>query len=256
MEVRCGLAFGERLRDNDVDGAAVFGVDATERVEFGGLLHHAKHQLIVNHEHVRIGHEEFEAGDAELHHLFHLAKCLFSVFAVEVGDGHVQREVDTGFVFGFLQPGFERVLERAGLVLQREVDDGRCATNGCGLRSGCVVIGRSRAAEGHVEVRVNVNATGHYEEIGRVDDVVIRFRDVGGDLRDLLAFDEDVGALRACGVDDGSVLDQRSHSFSTSSQRLRRLGSGASALRLEARCLRQRARPNSEVQGHCRRAPW
>ena len=195
MEVRRGFAFREHLRDDNIDGAAVLGMDAAECVELGGLLHHAEHELIVNHEHVRVGHEELETGDAELHHLLHLAECLFSVLAVEVGDSHVEGKIDTSFVVGFLEPGFERVLQCAGLVLQREVDDGGCAADGRSLRAGGVVICRRCAAEGHVEVCVHVDSARHDEEIRRVDNLVIGFRDARGDLRDLLAFDEDVGAL-------------------------------------------------------------
>ena len=40
---------------------------------------------------------------------------------------------------------------------------------------------------------------------------------VRGDLRDLLAFDEDVGVLLAGCVDDGAVLDQGSHAASLTS---------------------------------------
>src|SRR6185437_7028818 len=79
--------------------------------------------------------------------------------------------------------------------------------------------GTQAAAEGHVEVRVDVDAARHDEEIRCIDNLVTVVRNIRGDLRNLLALDKHVSALRACCVDDSSVLDQRSHfSYVTSSR--------------------------------------
>ncbi len=74
VEVRRGLAFGDHLGDDDVDGRAVFGVDAAEGVERGGPLHYAEHEAVVDHQDVRVGHEELEGGDALGDHLVHFAE--------------------------------------------------------------------------------------------------------------------------------------------------------------------------------------
>ena len=87
-------------------------MDAAERVQQSGLMHDLEHQPVVDHEHVGIGHEEFERRDALLHHRFHLRQSLRSVAGPEVGDGHVQTVVDAGFAGALGQPGFERLAHR------------------------------------------------------------------------------------------------------------------------------------------------
>ena len=68
---KCGLgvAGGEGLGYDDVDGSAVFGVDEDEGAEGGGLLHDLEHEAVVDHEDVGVGHEELEGGDAAGDHL-------------------------------------------------------------------------------------------------------------------------------------------------------------------------------------------
>ena len=58
---------------------------------------------------------------------------------------------------------------------------------------------------------MDVDAAGHEEQVGGVDYGVVCGSDMGRDLGDGFAFDEDVGVLRGVGVDDGGVLDECAH---------------------------------------------
>jgi len=62
-------------------------------------------------------------------------------------------------------------------------------------------------------VRVDVDAAGHDEKVGGVDEGVARGVDAGRDFGDALAFDEDVELAGAFGGDDGAVFDQGSHGY-------------------------------------------
>ena len=190
---------------------AIFGVDEHEGVERGGALHDLEHEAILNHEDVGVGHEELEGGDALGCHVLHLGEGF--VVLAEVGDGHVERVVDAGFAGGFGVPGGFGLGQGVAAGLQGEVDDGGGAAHGGGAGAGEVVVGGGGAAEGHVEMGVDVDAAGEHEEVGGVDQGVACGMDAGGYLGDLFAFDEDVGALLAGGVDDGAVLDECAHRF-------------------------------------------
>jgi len=126
---------------------------------------------------------------------------------VEVGDGHVEGEVDAGFVVGFGEPGGEGFGHGVALGLEGEVDDGGGASDGRGLCAGGVVVSGCGTAEGHVEVGVDVDATGEDEEVGGVDEGVVGGVDVGGDAGDLFVLDEDVEFGRGFGGDNGAVFD-------------------------------------------------
>ena len=53
--------------------------------------------------------------------------------------------------------------------LQGEVDDGRGSADGCGDGAGAVIVGRNGAAEGHIEMGVNIDAAGHHQQTGGID---------------------------------------------------------------------------------------
>ena len=92
----------------------------------------------------------------------------------QLAHDHVERVVDDRLALGALPPGVERGIEPLAEVLDGEVDErGRAAVGG-GDGAGLEVVGRRRAAERHVEVRVHVDAARHHEHAGRVDDGVGR----------------------------------------------------------------------------------
>ncbi len=161
------FSFGESLLDDDVDGAAVFGVHADQAGVFGGLAHGFEDRGVVEHEDAGVGHEKFEAGDAFADEVGHF----FELRAAEVGDDAVEGVVDGGFVVSFGHPGVEGVAESLAFVLDGEIDERRGAAEGCGDRAGLEIVGAGGAAEGHVEVGVDVDAAGEEEEVGGVDGV-------------------------------------------------------------------------------------
>jgi hypothetical protein len=130
---------------------------------------------------------------------------------VEVGDGHVEGVVDAGFAGGFGAPDLKRFGEGMAAGLEGEVDDRGGASDGGGAGAGEVVVRGGGAAEGHVEVGVDVDASGENEEVPSVYDLVAFGGDVRGDLGDDLALNENVSAFFAVRVDDDSLLDKCAH---------------------------------------------
>ena len=98
-------------------------------------------------------------------HAVHVDRDLVAQLAHD----HVERVVDDGLALGPLHPAVERGIEALAEVLDREVDERRGAAVGGGDRAGLEVVGGRRAAERHVEVRVDVDAAGHDELARGVD---------------------------------------------------------------------------------------
>ena len=90
----------------------------------------------------------------------------------QIGDDHVQAVVDAGVAFGLLPPGVERVAHLRAARLDGEIDDGGGAAERRRARAGFEIVGGGGAAERHVEMRVDVDAAGHHEHAGGVDDLV------------------------------------------------------------------------------------
>ena len=75
-----------------------------------------------------------------------------------------------------------------------EVDERGGAAEGRGDRAGLEIVGAGGAAEGHVEVSVDVDAAGEEEEVGGVDGVGGVFGlQIRGDGGDFAVGDADVG---------------------------------------------------------------
>src|SRR6266566_4498716 len=58
--LRRAFSLGERLLNDHVDGAAVFGMHADEAAVFGGLAHGLEDRRVIEHEDARVGHEELK----------------------------------------------------------------------------------------------------------------------------------------------------------------------------------------------------
>ena len=211
MEVRRSLALGDHLRDHDINGAAVLCMNQAQPVELSRLLHHAEHQLVIDHQHIRIGHEELEAGDAELHHLFHLRQRLRAAFAVQVRHRHVQGEIHAGLLVRLLQPDIERLFQRAPLVLQGKVDHRRGSAHSRSLRSGRVIVRRGCSTERHIQMRMNVNSTRHHQQARRVHNLMPFRIDAVAYTRNHLAGDQHILLLRSRRAHHRPVLNQNSH---------------------------------------------
>ncbi len=105
-------------------------------------------------------------------------------------------------------------MKRLTFVLDRKVHNRRRAAERRGDRPRFEVVGRRRAAERHVEVRVHVNAARQDVLAGGVDDLVRVDVERRADERDLLVLDEHVAFVEIGGGDDSSAPNQCSHAKS------------------------------------------
>ena len=129
----------------------------------------------------------------------------------QVRDDHVEAVVDRGLALGLLHPGLPGLAQRLALVLDREVDDRRRAAVRRGDRARLEVVGRRRAAERHVEVRVDVDAA-RAGRTCRSRRSCGRPRRVERSSRSAAIFSssiEDVAPVEVGRGDDRAVLDQR-----------------------------------------------
>src|SRR2546426_2822446 len=212
--LRRAFSLGERLLNDHVDGAAVFGMHADEAAVFGGLAHGLEDRRVIEHEDARVGHEELEAGNAFADELAHL----FELRGAEIGDDAVESVVGDGFVVGFLHPSVEGLAEGLAFVLDGEVDERGSAAKGGGDGAGLEIVGAGGAAEGHVEVGVDVDAAGNDEHAGGVEDARGVFGGKpGGDGRDFVAVDAHIGEGSVGGGYDGAVTDYgvKAHFYSS-----------------------------------------
>ena len=130
---------------------------ADEPAVLAGAAKRPENRLVVDHEHAGIGHEQFETGDALVaHHAIHLAQSS----VLELGHDHVEAVIDHGITFGSTSPVIERMPHRLASILDCKINDAGRAAERSGDGAGLEVVGRGRAAERHVQVRVNVDPPG------------------------------------------------------------------------------------------------
>ena len=161
-----GLAAGQRLCDEHVDGDAVLGVHHDHRAALAGVLHRPQDLAVVAVEHAGVGHEQLEAGDAlvvdeVLHRLQRLV--------VDAADDLVEAVVDGAVPVGLAVPVGEAVDHVLAGALHGDVDDGGDATPRGGDRAGLERVGRGGAAERQLHVGVHVDATRDHVLAGGVD---------------------------------------------------------------------------------------
>ncbi len=94
---------------------------------------------------------------------------------------------------------------------QAEVDDHRGAAGKRGGGAGIEIVGGEGAHEGHLHVRVRIDAAGHHVAAGGVDDMVGVVVEIGADGDDLVVLDEDVGLGGEIGGDDRAAFDEFGH---------------------------------------------
>ena len=208
--LRIGLAAGERLAHQHVDGDAVLGVHHHQRARFRGVLHGPQDLAVVGVEHPGVRHEHLEAGDAlvvdEVGH--RLQRGL-----VHLTDDLVERVVDVALARGFLVAGSERLVHVEADGLRCEVDDRGDPAPRRSARAGVEVVGGDRAAERQRHVDMGVDATGDDVLAGGVDDGVADDAQGAGltrreDRRDRLAVDQHVGLAATDRGDDRAAGDQ------------------------------------------------
>ncbi len=214
MPLRRRMALGERSPHEHIDDVAVLGVHADRPAVLPGLEEGAEDGAVVEHQDAAVRHEELERRHALLDEDVHL--LLDGVG--EVRDDHVEAVVDCGLAFRLFHPGVARLAQRLALVLDREVHDGRRAAVRGGDRAALEVVGRRRAAERHVEMRVRVDAARDHELARGVEDAGVESgRGAGGEDRgDRRALDEHVAPVVVDGGDDAPALDEKTAHNATS----------------------------------------
>ena len=174
---------------------------------FTCLPERAIERAVVDVEHAGIGHEQLVGGDTLVSELAHLGQAL----VWHVGDDHVERVIDGGLAVGLGVPRVEALDGALALGLNREVDDARGAAPRCRPGAGLEVIGRDGAPEGHIEVRMGVDAAGNDQAVFGVEDGVGVHVEVFSDEGDFFIFDVDVGEIVVGGGDDVAVFDEYAH---------------------------------------------
>ena len=205
------LSLRKRPGHDHVDHAPVLRVHADERAVLRRLGKGLEDRGIIHHEDVRVGHEKLEAGNPFTHQVIHVLEAGFP----EVRDDHVEAVIDARPAFRLFPPGVQGLPHPRAPGLDGEIDDGRGAAERRGPCPGLEVIRGGGAAEGHVQVRVGVNAAGDHVEAGSLDDLV---RGLCGnpraDFLDALSVDQDVRAHGVFRGDDRPISNQRCcHTF-------------------------------------------
>ena len=122
--LRVGLAAGEGLLHQHVDGDAVLGVHHDDRAALGSRLHGFQDLPVVAVEHAGVGHEQLEAGDAlVLGEVLHVLQRL----VVDAADDLVKGVVDGAIAVGLAVPVGKAVEHVLAVTLHGHVDDRRDA---------------------------------------------------------------------------------------------------------------------------------
>ncbi len=156
--LRVGLAAGERLRHEHVDGDAVLGVHHDRRPAVARHLHRPQDRPVVGVEDARVGHEQLEAGHALV--LGEVPDRLQRLL-VDPADDLVEGVVDGAVAVGLVVPLGEAVEHVLAGALHGHVDDRRDAAPGSGGRAGLERVGCVGATERELHVGVHVDAAGH-----------------------------------------------------------------------------------------------
>ena len=154
--LRRGFSLGQGALHQHVDRAAVFRVHADHAAMLGGLQHRAENRGVVQHEHTRIGHEQFERRNAFAHQRAHF----FQLRLAKFGNNAMERIVGHGLALGLFHPGVKRMAQGLALVLNGKINQcGRAAK--CGrARARLEIVGAGGAAKRHIEMRVHVDPPG------------------------------------------------------------------------------------------------
>ena len=219
--LRVGLATGEGLLHQHVDGDAVLGVHHDHGAAFGSGLHGTQDLTVVAVEHAGVRHEQLEAADAlVLHEVLHVLQRL----VVDTADDLVERVVDGTVALGLAMPLSQAIVHVLAVALHCHVDDGGGATPRSSVATGLEGVAGKRAAEGQLHVRVHIDATGDHVLPRSIDDLGhALFGEVTGrtNCGDRAVGNEHVLSDGARRGDDEAVLDEsRGHVIPPCVQRL------------------------------------
>ena len=194
------------LRDQRVDHARVFAVNARDTAVFFQLQQRGKQVLIADH-HGGIRHVHLERWDTGGKH----GRNFIFDALVPVVNGHVEAIVAAGPAVGLFVPEIKPVTQRLALIRAGEVDDHRCAAVDGAARAGVKVVGGRGVADVEVKMRMRVDKAGEEQLAAHVDDLCAIHCQSFADSSDLLAVHQHIRNAGACRRDDRAALEQRFH---------------------------------------------
>ena len=108
-----------------------------------------------------------------------------------------------------MHPGIESGAQGLALVLDGEVDQSGGAAESGGARASFKIVRTGGAAEGHVEMGVDIDSAREHILVFRVENARrVLARQILADGGDLAAGDGDVSGVGIGGGDDGAVYDE------------------------------------------------
>jgi hypothetical protein len=176
----------------------------------GRLAHHVEAHPVVDHQHVRIGHEQLEAG----HALVPGERAQIGERLRErIEDDHMGADVDAAALAAPV-PVLEARKRALPVALVREVDHRCGAAERRGLGAGAESVDRARTAELPVQMGVHVDRPRHHHEAARIVDFDAALgRQILPQHPHLAVLDPDVADVVVDRRDDPAALDQGRHVF-------------------------------------------
>ena len=202
-----GIALGHQLALEFGDDIAVFGMDQSGAAQFAKAAERREHLVIIHHQGALVGHEMLEGGNTLVDHQRHVVEHLLP----PPGHRHMVGIV-TGRPAGFVVPHLHGIQQALPLPRQHKVHNHRGAARQGRPGAGFKVIRRIGAHEGHFQMGMRVNATGHDVTAGGIQRGVAP--QVRADLHDLVAIHQHIGGIGQVMGNDGAVADGDSHAGS------------------------------------------
>ena len=199
-----GVALGQQPGGQFGHHVAVLGMDQGHAAQIAHPAEAAEQLVVVHHQRALVGHEMLEAGDAAIHHRLHLVPNLLA----PPGHGHVEAVIAMRPP-RLVVPHPQRIQQPLPGRGQGEVHHHRRSARQRRPRAAVEIVGGIGAHEGHLQMRMRVDAARHDIAAGRVQNPVAGQPVADGG--DAPALDQNVGLAGKVGGDDGAVPYNRAH---------------------------------------------
>src|SRR5260370_25686072 len=143
----------------EVDSNAIFGMDHYQAAQLGRAAQHAIKRLIIDHEGIRVSHQEFKSRHACCNHFIH--RGLGS--GGEVSDRDVKAVIDNGLSLCLAMPGLKSFSKAMPALLIGEIENRGRTTTGGGNRTRLKVITCDGGGQWKFHMRMHID--GSWEDI-------------------------------------------------------------------------------------------
>ena len=203
------LSLGAEDVDVAIDDIGVFRMDGDQRPRLFRPLERGDDVGIIHHEAVfLVDHVELEARQPCRGRV----REFFEHGGREVRERNMERIVDTCFRRTECVARLYGLANALPLALRDEVEDHRDAAAGRCPCAGEIIIGRCRAIEWELEMRVRIDGTGQHELARRIDGLrPLWHSEVRADGRDLFPFDIDICRKTRMRCDDRAATKHHIH---------------------------------------------